>query len=69
MADIMSIKNLFRQTGFTALLTKVQIPFKQKTLMEWKDKTLQDTMDECFTDPAAQGRHVSALDVLQRPGR
>ena len=51
MADIMSIKDLFRQRGLTALLTKVQIPFKQKTLMEWKDKTLQDTMDECFTDP------------------
>ena len=51
MADIMSIKNLFRQSGLTALVTKVQIPFRQKTLMEWKDKTLQDAMDECFTDP------------------
>jgi phytoene dehydrogenase-like protein len=51
MSDIMSINNLFRQRGLTALLTKVQIPFKQKTLMQWKDKTLQDTMDECFTDP------------------
>jgi phytoene dehydrogenase-like protein len=51
MADILSINNLFRQSGLTALLTKVQIPFKQKTLMEWKDKTLQDSMDECFTDP------------------
>ena len=51
MADIMAIKDLFRETGFKALVTKVQIPFKQKTLMEWKDKTLQDTVDECFTDP------------------
>ncbi|MBN2223566.1 MAG: NAD(P)/FAD-dependent oxidoreductase [Deltaproteobacteria bacterium] len=51
LGDIMSIKNLFRETGFRALLTKVQIPFRQRTLLEWKDKTLQDSMDECFTDP------------------
>jgi prolycopene isomerase len=51
MADIMSIKDLFRERGLKALVTKVQIPLKHKTLMEWKDKTLQDTMDECFTDP------------------
>jgi all-trans-retinol 13,14-reductase len=51
LGDIMAIKNLFRETGFRALLTKVQIPLKQRTLLEWKDKTLQDCMDECFTDP------------------
>lgn len=50
MSEIMSIKDLFRETGFRAFLTKAQIPFKERTLFKWKDKTLKDTMDECFKD-------------------
>ncbi len=31
MNDLLSLKNLFRETGFKAFLTKAQVPFKQKT--------------------------------------
>jgi phytoene dehydrogenase-like protein len=50
MNDFLSLKNLFRETGFKAFLTKAQVPLKQKTFMEWKDKTTQELMDACFTD-------------------
>jgi phytoene dehydrogenase-like protein len=48
--DTLSIKDIFRMSGFKAFLTKAKIPFKQKTLFDWKDKTLADLMDECFTN-------------------
>jgi all-trans-retinol 13,14-reductase len=50
MGDLLSLKDLFRQTGFKAFLTKAQVPLKQKTFMEWKDKTAQNLLDECFTN-------------------
>ncbi len=50
MSDLLALKDLFRQTGFDAFLTKAQVPFKQKTFYEWKDKTTQELMDECFTN-------------------
>lgn len=50
MNDFLSLKNLFRETGFKAFLTKAQVPLKQKTFMEWKDKTTQELMDACFTN-------------------
>jgi prolycopene isomerase len=50
MGDILDLKNLFRLHGSKAFFTKMKVPFKQKTFMEWKDKTLQELMDECFTD-------------------
>ena len=50
-SDILDIKDLFRYTGFKALKIKLSVPLKHKTLMTWSgDKTLQDLMDECFTD-------------------
>ncbi len=48
--EAFSIKDMFRLSPAKALLVKVQIPFKQKTLYEWKDKTLADLMNECFTN-------------------
>jgi all-trans-retinol 13,14-reductase len=50
MNDFLSLKNLFRESGFKAFLTKAQVPLKQKTFMEWKDKTTQNLMDACFTN-------------------
>jgi len=50
MSDLMDLKFLFRQTGLKAFFTKMKVPMKQKTFMDWKDKTVQDLMDECFTD-------------------
>ncbi len=48
--DLLSLKDLFRYTGFKAFITKAQVPFKQKTFMKWKDKSLQDIVDEFFVD-------------------
>jgi prolycopene isomerase len=48
--EAFSISGIFRKSGFDALLIKAKIPFKQKNLYEWKDKTLADLMDECFTN-------------------
>jgi all-trans-retinol 13,14-reductase len=50
MGDLLTLKDLFRQTGFKAFLTKAQVPLKQKTFFEWKDKTAQNLLDECFTN-------------------
>jgi prolycopene isomerase len=48
MSDFLSMKNLFRYSGFKAFLTKAQVPLKQKTFFHWKDKTLKELMDTCF---------------------
>jgi len=50
MNDLLDLKNLFRLHGAKAFFTKMKVPFKQKTFMEWNDKTLQELMDECFID-------------------
>jgi all-trans-retinol 13,14-reductase len=46
--DIMELRDLFRYSGFRALLTKALVPIRQRTFFRWKDKTLKDLMDECF---------------------
>jgi len=46
--DLVSVKDLFRYTGMKAFFVKAQVPLKQKTFFEYKDKTLQDLLDECF---------------------
>ena len=50
MNELLALKDLFRKTGFDAFLTKAQVPLKQKIFFEWKGKTLEDLMNECFTD-------------------
>ncbi len=50
MNDFLSLKDLFRYTGLKAFLIKAQVPLKQKTFFEWKDKTIKDLMDACFTN-------------------
>ena len=47
--DLMELKDLFRQTGLRAMLTKALVPLRQRTFFEYKDKTLQDLLDDCFT--------------------
>ncbi|MBN1572582.1 MAG: NAD(P)/FAD-dependent oxidoreductase [Deltaproteobacteria bacterium] len=46
----MSLSNLFRYSGFKAFTTKMQVPLKQKTFFKWQGKTMQDILDECFTN-------------------
>jgi phytoene dehydrogenase-like protein len=50
MDNFLSLRDLFRYTGFKAFVTKAQVPFKQKTFYEWKDKTMGNLMDECFAN-------------------
>ena len=50
MNEMLSLRDLFRMTGVEAFFTKMKVPMKQKILFEWKDRTIQDLMDECFTD-------------------
>ncbi len=49
MDEFMELKDLFRYGGFRAFVTKALVPFRQRTFFAWKDKTLKDLMDECFT--------------------
>jgi len=48
MDEFMSLKDLFRYQGFKAFITKAMVPIRQRTFYKWKDKTLQDLLDECF---------------------
>lgn len=46
--DLMSLKYMFRYGGLRTFFVKAMVPIRQRTLFEWKDKTLQDLMDYCF---------------------
>lgn len=48
-SELLSLKDLFRYGGCRALFTKMLVPLRQRTFFKWKDKTLQELMDECFT--------------------
>ncbi len=50
MDDFLSLRDLFRYSGLKAFITKAQVPLKQKTFFQWKDKTMANLMDECFTN-------------------
>lgn len=50
--DLMELKDLFRQTGLRAMLTKALVPLRQPTFFKYKDRTLQDLLDDCFTGEA-----------------
>jgi len=49
-ADIMGVSQLFRYSGFEAFTKKMSVPIKHKALVTWSKSTLEDLMDECFTD-------------------
>lgn len=46
--DIMTLKDLFRHSGFRGLTAKALVPLRQRTFFAWMDKTAEDLMDECF---------------------
>ncbi len=48
--DLMELKNLFRYRGAKAFLAKAMVPLRQPTFYRYKDKTLQDVLDDCFTN-------------------
>lgn len=50
MDDLMSLKDLFRYRGLRAFAVKAMVPFRQRTFFRYKDKTVQDVLDECFTN-------------------
>ncbi len=48
-ADLMSLRDLFRYGPVRASLTKMMVPVRQRAFFRWKNRTLQDLMDACFT--------------------
>jgi prolycopene isomerase len=46
---MMELRDLFRYQGTRALLVKAMVPFRQRTFFAYKDRTVQDVLDECFT--------------------
>lgn len=49
MDEMMTLSDLFRKRGLGALATMAMVPFRQGTFYKWKDRTLKDLLDECFT--------------------
>lgn len=47
-SDLMELKDLFRYSQPRALLVKTLIPVLQPAFFKYKNKTLQDVLDECF---------------------
>ena len=50
LGEIMELRDFFRYTGVKLFFEKLKVPFKQKKFFHWKDKTVQELMDECFTN-------------------
>lgn len=46
--DLLSLKDLFRYGSMRSAVTKMLVPVRQRTFFKWKDRTVQDLMDECF---------------------
>jgi len=47
-ADGMALSELYRLSGITWLMKVASVPFKHRTMLKWKDKTIKDLMDHCF---------------------
>jgi prolycopene isomerase len=47
-ADIMELRDLFRQGSVRGTLTQIMVPLRQRTFYKWKDRTVKDLMDACF---------------------
>ena len=48
LRDMMSLRDLYRYGRARAMLTKATVPLRQRMFYKYKDKTLQDVLDECF---------------------
>jgi phytoene dehydrogenase-like protein len=46
--DTMDLRDLFRYGAVRGTLTRMMVPLRQSTFYKWKDRTVQDLMDECF---------------------
>ncbi|MFY9398309.1 MAG: NAD(P)/FAD-dependent oxidoreductase [Desulfomonilia bacterium] len=49
MNDMMELRDLFRYQGLRASLMKAMVPLRQRTFFAYRNKTVKDVMDECFT--------------------
>ncbi len=47
--DLMSLRDLFRYSPVQSFFTKMMVPLRQRTFFKWRNRTLKDLMDECFT--------------------
>jgi phytoene dehydrogenase-like protein len=50
MNEMMELKDLFRYTGIKKYATLAMVPFRQPTFFKYMGKTLQELLDDCFTD-------------------
>jgi phytoene dehydrogenase-like protein len=48
--DMLALKYMYRYGRMKAMATKAMAPFRQRMFLKYRNKTLQDVMDECFTD-------------------
>ena len=49
-AEMMELRDLYRYGGLKSFFVKAMVPVRQPVFFRYMDKTLQDVMDECFTD-------------------
>ncbi|MBN2223050.1 MAG: NAD(P)/FAD-dependent oxidoreductase [Deltaproteobacteria bacterium] len=49
-ADALGVLDIYRYSPLKAFLTKAMVPFKHKTLYRWNGRSVQELMDECFTN-------------------
>ena len=47
-AELMELRDLFRQGSVGGTLTQIMVPLRQRTIYKWKDRTVKDLMDACF---------------------
>ncbi|MDD3259661.1 MAG: NAD(P)/FAD-dependent oxidoreductase [Smithellaceae bacterium] len=47
-AELMELRDLFRQGSVGGTLTQIMVPLRQRTFYKWKDRTVKDLMDACF---------------------
>jgi len=48
--DAIKLLDLYRYSPLKAFFVKATVPFKEKTLYKWNSRTVQELMDECFTN-------------------
>ena len=59
-AQAMEMRFMFRQSTFRNFFTTLLVPVRQRALFKWRNKTVQDLMDECFKSDKLKA-HVSQL--------
>lgn len=48
--DMMELRDLFRYGAVRGAATRLMVPFRQRTFLKWKSRTVKDLMDHCFKD-------------------